>query len=67
MGIDAKLEKEPTLGRCAREIVRTGDAALPPSRLVRGPNGLLVMPSGQKGKKITQEAVNKAREEGYFG
>jgi hypothetical protein len=39
----------------------------PPSRLVQGPNGLRVMPSRGEGREITQEMVNAARDEGYFG
>jgi hypothetical protein len=60
--------KNLTLGKALGELVRRGNSAPPPpSRLVQGANGLLVMPSRRGGKKITQDMVNKAREEGYFG
>ena len=57
-----------TLGKASGELVRRGNTAPePPSRLVRGSHGLLVTPSNGQGKEITQEMMNAARDEGYFG
>ena len=60
--------KNLSLGKALSELVRkANDAPPPPSRLVRGPHGLPMMPSRGIGKVITQEKIDQAREEGYFG
>lgn len=56
-----------SLGRALSELVlKARTAPPPPSRLVRGPNGLRIMPH-REGQTISQEAIDKARAEGYFG
>jgi hypothetical protein len=62
------MKKTSVIESAIDRIVQEGDDAPPPrSRLVRGPNGLLMMPSSGQGKEITQEMVNEARDEGYLG
>ena len=56
---------EITLDQAADEI--NAHYTQPPSRLVRGPQGLLMMPSRDTGSIITQEKIDEAREEDYFG
>lgn len=57
-----------SLGKAIGELVCKANAASPPpSRLVLGPLGILQMPSRGSGHEITQESVDKARADGYFG
>ena len=54
-----------SLGKAIGELIRKANAAPPPpSRLVTSPNGLRVFPD--QGGAITQEMVNRAREEDSF-
>lgn len=55
-----------TLGAALSELARKGIAAPPPpSRLVRAPNGLLMLPP--RGRVITSEMVKAALEEDDLG
>jgi hypothetical protein len=51
-----------TLGTALSELARKGSTAPPPeSRLVRAPNGLLILPA--RGRVITPEMVKEAMED----
>jgi hypothetical protein len=51
-----------TLGAALSELARKGSTAPPPeSRLVRAPNGLLILPA--RGRVITSEIVKEAMED----
>ena len=50
-----------TLGTALSELARKGATAPPESRLVRAPNGLLILPA--TGRVITTEMVKEAMED----
>lgn len=59
--------KGVSFSRALSELVhKIKTAPPPPSRLVRGPNGLRIMPR-REGKVISEDSIDKARAEGYFG